>query len=268
MKKTIKLLVLLLAGATGSIKAQYSTHYFENPETIKRENVELDFKNVVSKEEYIKFALTLNNTSNDFVILNFSDGTVNANGEKLKAAKQKTILCPPNESKKKTFDVKGSNLLVNDFTCQFDKFFLIPSNGKVVEMPEFKLPAEKNSFSVGNFKIELSKLKKKTDLTVAKFYCTYLGDDYGIIRPNSTSVRVKEDRIFANETRVKEHYLMKKGDKIPFTLSFRIEARVVDMQFADMFINWNDMFQESKEQTLKGETIRFKLDDALTKEKN
>lgn len=263
--------IILLSAAAFSLVCNDSfaqdRHFFENPEKIERENFNLEFSKVVSKEEYIKFAMELENSTNDYILFNNAEGTIVANDESLKSDNEKTIVYEPNESEKKTFDVKGSNLLVEDFKFTIDNFYLIPANGNVIEMPEFKLPAEKNSFTVGNFKVELIRLRKKTDLTTAKFKCTYLGDDYAIVRPNNASVRVKEDKIFANETRTKGSYLLKKGDEIAFTLSFKIEARVVDMQFADMFILWNDMFQESKKKPLKGETVEFKLDKALTEEK-
>lgn len=263
MKQTIALSAFALAASFSGTFAQ-DRHFYEVPEKIERENFNITFQKVVSKKEYLKFGMIVENNSNDFIVFENSDGKVVANENEFDAAKKKTFVYPPNTAKSKTFDVKGENLLVKNFQFDIGKLFKVSAEGKKTEIPEFKLPAEKNVIKVGNFKIELLKVRKKTDLTLAKFHCTYLGDDLAIIKPNNISVRVKEDKIFANETRTKDSYLLKKGDKFAFTLSFKIEAKVVDMQFADMFIQWNDAFQESKKEPLKGETIEFKIDQALT----
>lgn len=272
MRKIITLTVAVLFGISNLEAQQQDTkrkNYYEVPKTIQRDGFELSFKHIVGKYNLLKFGMVINNQSEDYIVFNNQEGRIQYNKNKGTTDKKDFFIFPPNKASSSTYAVKEDDgLLVEQFKFEIDKLYKVPSRGKVIQAPEFKLPAEKNNFTVGNFSVKLLKLRKKTDATTAKFHCTYNGDDFGIIRPNNTSVRVKEDKVFANDKRVKKQYLLKKGEKIAFTLSFHIEAKVVDMQFADMFVQWNDMFQESKKIPLKGETIEFFLNHDLTEEKN
>lgn len=240
-------------------------HYFESPKTVEMTDYAVHFKNIVSKFDYVKFAVLLENKTSDFLIWNNSNSKVIiADGEK-NALKINTYKVRPNKIINKTFDARGGNkFLVTDFKFVINGISRVPLKGKVQKVADFKLPQTKNKIESGNFSIVLTKSKKKTDETAVYFEATYNGTDFAILTLNEISVRVNERDVFANDNRKDTPYLLRKGDKLKIKCLFHISSRVVDMQFADMFIQFNNTFVESKAIPLSGSEVIFKLDKELT----
>jgi len=273
MKSKYLFLVFILsivANFSFSQKVDEKTrHYFINPPTIEKTNLSIDFQNVVSKFNYIKFAIILDNKSEDFLIwINEKSKIIIADGEK-NPFRIKTFKARPHKAIKRTFEVRGGEqFLVNEFKFVLNGLYRVPVEGNTQKVEDFKLPEEKNTIKAGDFTINLKKVKKKTDETAVYFEAIYSGNDYAIVRLNEINVRVKDNQVFANDHKKPKPFLLKKGDKVKIKCLFHIPSRVVDMQFADMFIQFNNAFSVSKAIAVDGFTVEFKLNEDLTKEKN
>lgn len=244
-------------------------HYFEVPEPTHRNEYSVSFKNTVSKFDYLKFAVVLENKTSDFLIWDNKDCIVIVEEGDKNPVKTNIFKIKPYKTINRTFEVRGGNkFLVDHFQFILNGISKVPKDGKVEKVEDFKLPQTKNKIESGNFTIVLTKAKKKTDETAVYFEVTYNGDDVAILTLNEISVRVNENDVFANDNRKDTPYLLNKGDKLKIKCLFHIPSRVVDMQFADMYIQFNNTFVESKAVPLIGARVNFRIDEALTKDKN
>ncbi len=280
MKKTIQLIVVaslvLFSSSFYAQKKEKKTkvdtktkNFFRIPSEIKNDAYTLNFKNIVSNFEYLKFAVLLNNTTSDYILWNNKGSEVIFDGGTKKTAKEKIHKLKPHKESNKVFTVLGGNqLLVDKFEFKMTGLSRVPTKGKVQKVEDFKLPASQNAITVGDFTITRIKSKRKTDETYAKFEVVYNGKEIAIVNPNNISVRVNENDVYANDYRKKGAYLLNPGDKMSFLTKFHIPAKVADMQFTDMYIQWNDTFVLSKSIPLDDVIVNFEINEELTKERN
>lgn len=245
-------------------------NYYKIPQAVEANNYQLNFADIVSKMVYAKLAFSIKNTSEDYLVFNHEEATFKYPfGEYHPQAR--VLYIKPGETKKKTLKVEGtSEFLVDQYTFLPKGLYKVSKKGKVTQAENFQLPAAKNAFEAGNFKVKLLKLKKETGETNAKFECTYIGDEIAIVNPSKLSITVdgKPDMVYANDNKKAKDVLMKKGDVIKFNAIFHIPGKIVDMQFATMYILWNGTFSESKLQELDVQPVEMLIDPGMTAAKN
>ncbi|MBI1288933.1 MAG: hypothetical protein GC178_15300 [Flavobacteriales bacterium] len=247
------------------------TNYFQDvEEAIETKEFVVELSNGVSRMDFLKFKAKFTNNTNDFLMVDPSKLLITVDGKEMHP-NEKSFILDPNDNKSKTIDLKdGANFHVDEFEVALDGFSVIPiSDGKEVQMPDFQLPASTNSVESGNFEVNLKNLKQETKETWAKFEITYKGNDYGIVDPSRISVVTEGGDKFANDDRKSKNILLEKGDSKTVNAVFHIPAKVVDMQFAKLMVQWNDAMVETKAKPLDvDENATFMLDEALTAEKN
>ena len=251
-------------------KGDKYTHYFKDvEEPIESKAVNVELINGVSRTEFLKFKAKFINNTSDFLAVDPSKMTLTLGAIDLNPS-EKAFILDPGDKKSKTIDVKeGADFLVDNFDVAPEGFAIISTDGTPIEMPDFQLPAAVNNLEAGNFEINLKRLKQETKETWAKFEVKYVGEDYGIVDPSRISIRIESGQQYANEFSKSKTILLEKGDKKTIDAVFHIPARVVDMQFATMFIQWGETMSETKAEPFElDETATFYLDDELTKEKN
>jgi hypothetical protein len=276
MKKIhlLPILMLLLTMQTAFAQKkekvdEKSKHYFKEPNDIDKTDYKVSFKNIVSTFEYLKFAVVITNKTDDFIIWDNRNSKVVMDWGEKSTSKPDTYDFKPYDSANKTFHVEGGDqFLVKNFKMILNGVSKVPTNGRVQNVPEFKLPAQVNSITAGNFTISLKDIKKKTDETYVHFEVMYNGDDVAVVNVNELSARVNQNDIYASDVKKTMPSLLHKGEKMAVRATFHIPTNVADMQFADMFVLFNKAFSESKPIPLSGGEVSFELDEALTKEKN
>lgn len=273
MKKNI-LLFALSAAVCGTGYAQKKddkyTHYFKDvSEPIESKEVNVELTNGVSRNEFLKFKAKYINNTKDFLLVDPSETTITLGAIDVKP-QEKSFILDPLETKSKTIDLKeGADFLVENFEVAPEGFALISTDGTPVKLPDFQLPASVNNVESGNFEVNLRRLKQETKETWATFSITYVGEDYGIVDPSRITIRTEAGDQYANEVRKSKTILLEKGDKKNIDAVFHIPAKVVDMQFATLFIQWGECMSETKAEPFElGESATFELDEQLTKEKN
>jgi len=276
MKRTITLsLALLFLGISplfGQDVSGFERVYYTTPNSIETDDYTLDVKNAVAQADHCKLGMKIVNNTNDFLLFKSKESSFKYSfGEKHPTVKP--IYIKPNGSKTRTLQVGGSEqYLQQRFSVEMSGIYRIPVDGMITEAPDFKLPASTNSFTVGNFKVVLRKYDASTREAKAIFECTYIGDAVGLVNPANLSVRAtakktEEELMYANDSKNSDPQILNKGDKIKFDATFHIEGRIVDMQFATMFIVWNDTFMETEEIPLDAETFDIEMNEELTNAK-
>jgi hypothetical protein len=112
-------------------------------------------------------------------------------------------------------------------------------------MPDFELPASKNEFTVENFSCDLKKADLKTDKSVVKFDCVYVGDGVGLINPFKSTAVMPDGKEGVNSKKM-QPVILERGKRAEFTLVYPELVGSGDMQKGGIKVKWNETFRESK----------------------
>ena len=272
MKKVILILVAVSSLTTLSAQKEkkYDKLYYKNT-IIETSDVTITVDNAVSTDGETKFKLKITNKTADFILFKPEECKFVIDGKESKPTeKPKTI--EPNSSDWLIVNLKGTGYnAIKNYSFVIGGLYKVSTSGKVIETPDFKLPASQNDFKTGNYSLTLSKLTKESGKTEAKFNCAYNGDKVGIIFPNKMGVKMPNGNEYASIQPT--GLLAKKGPIIltkgqTETISGNWEkmdgTKAMDMQKVDMFIKWNGTFTEVAPEKLKDETLNMEFDQALS----
>lgn len=280
MKNTSTLPLIAIGLFTASLSfaqdlSKYETIYYSDPQQAElpgTDDVKIELKNVVAQKELAKFAIKVMNDGSDIILFKPSESTFKfAFGDFHPVEKE--LVISPSKNKMKTFSVLGSDQFrQTQFSYETAGFSRVPVDGTVASAEDFQLPASRNNFQAGEFSVVLKSYKATTDEAKAVFEVTYNGDKIGLVNGANLSVRAKRNKsedevVFANDNKNSDIELLRKGDKAKFDAVFHIEGRIVDMQFATMYIVWNNTFVESEALPLEAGSIPITWDEALTNAK-
>lgn len=273
--KSILLLSLsiLLSSVVIAQKKLKKTVYFIDPAPIENEIYKCSFKNGISDKGDCKFAMMIENLTEDYLVIQMNDSKFKLNGEEFTHA-EKRVFIEPFDKKTLTYranpdGVDEKKLHARQMEFEFGGIQRIPANGKIHKAEDFKMPVAKNEIEFEDFKLSLKGSSQETKMTSISFELIYTGDDYAIVRPNKVTASIPDvgDDQFANVLK-KGDKLLKKGEKITVRIGFKIAASFADMQFATIMTHFNDAFQTSVAEPVKGATAMFELDPELTKGKH
>ena len=225
----------------------YERIYYIEPESISQDDIEYSFRNSVAQFDHCKTAFTIMNNSNDFILYKSDESKFKYTfGEKHPTVKP--FYVEPGKKKTKTLQVQGAEqYLQGAFDIELGGLYRIPMDGKTIAAPDFKLPAATNSIKMDCFKVTLKKYSASTKEAKAIFDVTYTGNDVGILHPANLSVTAQRKKsnemvTYANDNKKSKPIIVHKGETVKITAVFHIPGKIVDMQFADMTILWNDTF--------------------------
>ncbi len=266
----IILLLLLLNPATNAQIDPKKTNYYYDTELSKSGNISLKALNPVSRYNFAKFELIIDNKSDNFLYFVSKESKLSINDKEYPAiGRKKTQICLPGKKISPTLKFEGSKEFLSEkMTFIPDGFYTFASKGESVNAPDFKLPPSQNFIDAAPFKIQMLKLSKETKVTAVKFSIRYTGDKMGIVSMSKAAVRTPDGTLWANARTGDMNKVMQKGETKKFTLYFEVPAKEFDMQFTDLFIVWGDALSESELKPMdltKGEII---IDELTTKKKN
>ncbi|MBN4062012.1 MAG: hypothetical protein COA57_08140 [Flavobacteriales bacterium] len=271
-KKTLLLLFIAFASNCFSQKPndpKHENHYRVIP-TINTDELSIDFADQHSQMEFTKMKIKITNKTDDFIVFKMGENDFIYEHSTFNP-KEKMVIIDPKESISKTLSVNGDTRFhVEKFELKLKGFYRAPLNGDVHNAENFKLPPESNGFSAGPFKVthKSKALKKESRITNAKFKCTYSGQHIGLVNPYKLKVKLEDGQQFPNMNDNIKTKLLLPGKSYGFNTVFKISTKIIDMQFANMEINWNDMFVESKLSKLEDISVSFELDPGKTAGKN
>jgi hypothetical protein len=184
------------------------------------------------------------NKTNDYLLIKPTEFVYLA-GDKTVLSLDKTYVVSPNEEETEVIDFKGGDMLVEKFTVEFKGIYKASAGGKINKVSDFDLPPTKNEFTSDNFTCSLKKHDLKTDKSIAKFDCIYVGDGVGIINPTKASAIMPKGQENVNHKKIKP-IILERGKKDDFTLVFTELVNAGDMQKGGIKVKWNESFRESK----------------------
>lgn len=273
-------LALFLPLLSNAQDPKHENHY-EKLEPVETDAYKVSFSDQHSQKEFVFVKLKIENKTRDYLLFKPQEMSFSVPDEGEFHPKKGKIFIGPKEDESKTIKVTGDgNFHAEELTMKLAGLYRVSREGEVQEGEPFRLPAKKNVFEVGDGSFECSlagDVTQETDETVADFECSYYGDGVGLVDQRKVSVKTEEGKEFANKKKkgllgkVAGKDPVKKlmdGEKTTVKTQFEIPADVVDMQFATLFVHWNDCFQESIPEALEKQERKFVLDEAKTEEMN
>lgn len=221
-----------------------------------------------AREGDAKLKLKLYNGTSDYLV--FKTGGMKLElGPSSIPAEDKIEIVNPKSMGDRILTFAGSGLYVESGRFVPDGVLRVPSDLAVQVAPDFRLPVATKTFSAGNFDCGVKgKIKKETDKTALTWECTYTGDAIGRITESELQLRLEDGQLFANDESVSDPMFLLPGDSVKLDASFSVSAKITDMQFATMYIQFNDTFAEGSAVPVAIAPVPLDLDVGLTAEKN
>lgn len=274
--KTIILTLATIFLAVTTAQSQNFEKLFYKDLTKETNEVTITVDNAVSTPGETKFKLKVTNKTNDYILYKPMESKFVIDGKESKP-KEKMLIIKPNGSDFVTINLKGSGYnKIKNYSFTVDGIYTVSTNGKQIDVPNFKLPASQNEFKAGDFNCTMTNVTKESDKTEVKFKCSYNGDKIGVIHNTRAGVKMPDGNEYANEkkpglleSKAKEVLVMK-GEEESVTMKWdRMEGgRAMDMQKVAMDIVWHATFTEAPAVKLKSETLDMEFDEATTIAKN
>jgi hypothetical protein len=169
MKNTILLLLLFSCFYINTSTAQKDMEYI-NPPSVQHEDYTIDIDNIISKEDYCKFRLVINNNTDAYQAFDLSKvGFIYENIGTYYPKKGKIKIIPPNDKLSATIRIDGNmNYMVEQFKVSLEGLlyasegspFLVPSKkleaGTGIDSKEIELEIKKVSNKKGRFSFAMN----------------------------------------------------------------------------------------------------------------
>jgi len=270
MRRTA-LLAIFLMGLTASAQTAYKAkHRFVYSNTSGTTGgVTIELSDAIGELALFKFKMKVTNKTGDYLFVDPSRFKLRM-GDALASFKEKPFVVRPFDDASRVLDATGAASYQHDAPILdfADGIETAPGKGRAAAMDEFKLPAAQNSVSGGPFTVNLKQLDKETDKTTARFNVQYTGSAVGVVDPSRIGVRIPAGQVFANEKSKSKPVLLNPGEGDAFNVVAEIPAKVVDMQFAELTVVWNDAFTETAKGPFSVAPITFPVDQERTKKEN
>ena len=251
--------LLLLTLATTATAAGKAKVFYKN-QTVETADISISIEGAVAVDAYTKFKIRVKNKTNDILIFKPQDIVFVIDGKDYTASSEKTKTIAASDEVSEVIDLKGTTFMVNSYTLKIGSIYRAKHASKVT-VPDFKLPAANNDFTVGGFKCMLKKQTRNTQVTDVNFECNYTGSKLGLVDPSKVSLKMPNGREYANMHGQRHPLLLNKGETDDFTLVWKkIGVKDGDMQFVDMYIEWKEAFTEVSLDKMPEQVVKMEAD--------
>lgn len=251
-------------------QSEKEVNYYFDPSPYVSKSLYIKIDDVVSKMAYAKMAIQIKNLSSEALLIKKEEFSFKINNQ-FSQPEKNWLFVNPYDQIRRTFKVEGqNNYLVDAYDLNVMGIYTLKTVPQRIAVPVFKLPAQTNQIATGDFIITMKNMKKKTKETVVTFSVRYVGNDIGKVHPSKIAARVpsKGDNVFASTRSNAPVRFMPPGDEISIIAKFEIPASYADMQFAEMEVVWDDVFEYALAEQQTAIQFQLQLDEALTRKKN
>lgn len=250
------------------VDPEHENHFAElNP--VETSDYSIEFSDVHCQMDFAIAKMKITNKTNDYLIIDMGQIEFVFDWGTVKNKNKREVIINPKDSKTKTAKVDGDNRFhVEKFTLKVNGIQKVPTTGTAVKLDDFRLPPAVNTVSSGSTSVNMSKMKKVTDITDTRFEMENKGSNYIICNPSKIATKFPSGNVFANSYSKSRPKLVKPGKSDKFNVVCEEQQPEGDMQFIELNVVWNDAFVESKAVAAASCQKSFELDEAETVGKN
>lgn len=249
--------------------------HYKDVAPIENDVYKITFSDMHSQATFTLVRLEVTNKTDGYLVFDMNKigftyegkGTYYDKGGAFNKANMKLI--DPHQTK--DFTVKATDdggwMQVDKFHLTIDGIAIYPADGMIITPPEFQLPASRNSLDAGAVSVNLMKVKQATDVTAAQFEMTYKGQSAMLVDYSKLSIRTQAGQVYANVYKKSKPEFAFPNSSTKGFVQVAIPANVVDMQFATLFVQFNDAIKELQSEGLQKIELNFEVDAVKTAEK-
>lgn len=268
MKKSF--LMIAFAGMFLASQAQLEKikEVWYKPVVFENEVAKIYLVDIIATNEFSKFKIKFDNKTADYLIFRPSECVFIFPWGEMKPANKNNVIIRPYGDASRVLEVVGdARAKCEEYQFVTGDLLRVSAEGTPQSAPDFALPPSNYDFKTSDFTCKVQKIKKETDITMVPVSCTYNGGDYGIITPSKAVCKIEAGQEFAVANPGVKGALLERGQDDKFTIDFKIPAKVVDMQFANMTVVWKGTFASSKATKIPMQPFAVKYDAGLTQGK-
>lgn len=265
--KTLVTLILLLPLGLSTAFGQYEKIFFKDT-TLSTKVYQASFSDIVANKTEVKFKLQLKNLSKEWLVYRAQEGKFLLDGKEY-GANEHLLVVGPGEEKSRVIRTTFSDptkLRAFSFSLKGISF----GNLKAVKIEEsFKLPAVTNELSDPPVLINLLKASKTTGKTDVKFSVKNMGSNVLLGFPSRVTVKMPDGKSYATENKKDSYFIIDTNETEDLSAQWlRMPGGAEnDMQLVDMYIEFNEVFQEIQTKPVDAVKVNLQWNEALTKEK-
>ncbi|BDS10288.1 hypothetical protein [Aureispira anguillae] len=235
--KNTTFLLFLFSWMFSPIFAQEEMEYI-NPPIVQHDLYTLEIKDIISKEDYCKFRLLINNKSNSYMAYDISKvGFLYDNLGTYYPSKKKIVIVPPNKRIVETIKISGNiNYMVSHFSVQLEGLSYAPT---VEFSPLDSIPLEEgNSPQDEQLNLVVKKVKSKKGKFSFSIAGEFSGKDneFCVLNPEAISFVDSKNQPLEVKLTPKKLQLLKDGKKVTINGSFESEDE-------NIRIYWNNAYE-------------------------
>lgn len=242
------MLILSLATAAFARTGDADEAYHFHDVAPVGDEVRLGVVDAWARPHEAKAKIIVRNDTPDFLVVRTGGMLFSAHGQAW--AEDDVQIIPPRDTDTKVLEFTGQDLKANGGWLVPGGMYRVPTDADPVLAPDFELPVQARSFDAGPFHCTVAgKITQETDETAVKFRCTFEGEGLGMVDTSAITV-VAEGQTFPNRRGDGRLRPVLPGQSFSLRTSFEVPPRVVDMQFAELTIQFNDAFRDGVPQVL------------------
>jgi hypothetical protein len=247
----------------------YKEIHYRNISPIDTEHYTLSFSEMHSQKDFIVMRMQIRNKSADYISFDRSKISYMVEAVSQNLPPRKYLIKPYG---KKNFTLRSEimpGLPAENASMKVDGLAIIPVKGNIPDLEPYPLPDTKKIMTADGLSIKLTRLLKKTKVTECTFEIKNIGEEPILYDHSRITVSAEGNENHWPTPGESEGYkVLRSGKDVDFHLSFSIPGKIVDMQFANMLVHWNESLLVSKEVEQEASDIKLEIDPGKTEGNN
>lgn len=239
MKNTILLLFLFSCFYVNTSTAQKEIEYI-NPPSVQHEDYTIEIDNIISKEDYCKFRLVVNNNTDSYQAFDLSKvGFIYENIGTYYPKKGKIKIIPPNEKISQTIRIDGNmNYMVEQFKVSLEGL-LYASSGNPVLVAAKTLEAG-TGIDSKEIELDIKKVTNKKGRFSFAMNGVYNGSKNAFITVDPTELKATDESnqsLSANVSN-KKFLILQNGKKFNLNGDFESSSTALMLDWTDVITSY------------------------------
>lgn len=239
MKNTILLILLFSCFHFNSLTAQKEIEYI-NPPSVQHDDYTIEIDNIISKEDYCKFRLVVNNNTDNYQAFDLSKvGFIYENVGTYYPKKGKIKIIPPNEKLSATIRIDGNmNYMVEQFKVSLEGL-LYASDGNAFAVDSKALEAGKGIDSK-EIELDIKKVVNKKGRFSFAMNGEYKGrkDAFITIDPTELKATDESNQSLSANVSNKKFLILQNGKKFSINGDFESGSTTLMLDWTEVITSY------------------------------
>ncbi len=263
--KKITLLFLSIIALISTTTAQNYKKVFYNDVISENIDYKVTITDVVATPTGLKFKLTIENKSKNYIIYSPNESVFKIKEKELKP-NEKPIIIRPADSDYRVIDLAGADYMIaSDFDFVLNGISSTPEKAGSINAADIKLPMKDSEFARGGFKFTVTKFVNDEKHVDVKFNVRYEGDKVGIYEPRNVNMMFKNKKENLNYFANKLPMVLFKDNEHELGIAWKdIPPSVGSTAEDEMTVVWKEAFMEVTPEKQPSKQIHISFDKERT----